>query len=53
VRRLEDELYRAAVGNMSGWQLYGAAAVSVDGQTIVGYGINPQGQPAAWMARLP
>jgi uncharacterized membrane protein len=39
--------------NMSGWQLESATAISADGSTIVGNGIDPNGVGEAWMARLP
>ena len=38
---------------LAGWQLSRAAAVSADGSTIVGWGINPAGRNAGWIARLP
>jgi probable HAF family extracellular repeat protein len=34
------------------WKLRLATAVSRDGSTIVGYGINPKGDREAWIARL-
>ncbi|MCP4592424.1 MAG: PEP-CTERM sorting domain-containing protein [bacterium] len=34
-------------------QLAGAYGVSADGQTVVGFGINPDGDTEAWVARLP
>lgn len=43
-------LYNLPVG---AWQLYSAHAISADGRTIVGYGINPDGHGEAWMAYLP
>lgn len=39
--------------NLQGWMLYAATAVSADGQTIVGYGLNPSGSPEAWVATIP
>jgi uncharacterized membrane protein len=35
-----------------GWKLVEAMAVSADGNTIVGYGINPLGQTEAWVVVL-
>lgn len=39
--------------DLSGWQLAYAYDVSADGRTIVGWGINPQGQTEAWIAVIP
>ena len=36
------------VTNLTGWTLLAARAISADGQTIVGDGINPSGQAEAW-----
>lgn len=36
------------VSGLSGWTLTAARAISADGTTIVGEGINPQGQVEAW-----
>jgi uncharacterized membrane protein len=36
-----------------GWQLTSATNVSGDGQSIVGTGINPDGNSEGWLARLP
>jgi hypothetical protein len=41
------------VGNLSGWTLREALAVSADGTTIVGEGIDPQGRQQAWRATIP
>jgi uncharacterized membrane protein len=38
--------------DVSGWQLDYATAISADGFTIVGGGINPAGQSEAWVANL-
>jgi probable HAF family extracellular repeat protein len=38
--------------NLRGWKLQTATAVSGDGSVIVGFGINPDGNKEAWMARL-
>jgi probable HAF family extracellular repeat protein len=37
--------------NLDGWQLTSATAISADGSTIVGYGINPQGRTEAWVVK--
>lgn len=39
--------------DLTGWQLRGAYDISADGRTIVGEGINPQGQLEAWIATVP
>jgi probable HAF family extracellular repeat protein len=39
--------------DIAGWSLTRATAVSDDGHTIAGYGVNPQGQTEAWIVRLP
>jgi uncharacterized membrane protein len=39
--------------DLSGWTLTRATGISGDGQTIVGYGINPQGQSEGWVVTLP
>jgi hypothetical protein len=38
--------------DVSGWTLYEADAISADGFTIVGRGINPSGQYEGWVANL-
>ncbi|MFM7440425.1 MAG: PEP-CTERM sorting domain-containing protein [Snowella sp.] len=38
--------------DVSGWSLTSANAISADGFTIVGNGINPSGQSEAWVANL-
>jgi probable HAF family extracellular repeat protein len=38
---------------LAGWKLESAEAISADGRTIVGYGINPNGRTEAWLAFLP
>jgi probable HAF family extracellular repeat protein len=42
----------AAGADLTGWHLRDAAAVSPDGLTVVGYGLNPSGQTEAWKATL-
>jgi probable HAF family extracellular repeat protein len=38
--------------DVSGWTLFSPNAISADGFTIVGHGINPSGQGEAWVANL-
>lgn len=38
--------------DLTGWTLIEALAVSADGISIVGRGINPAGQEEAWLARI-
>jgi probable HAF family extracellular repeat protein len=39
--------------DLAGWTLYEASAISDDGFTIVGNGINPDGYIEGWMATIP
>lgn len=52
IRRLADMLTDAGI-DISGWLLQAATDVSADGRTIVGYGVNPEGNIEAWLVRLP
>lgn len=38
--------------SLAGWQLSTATAISADGRTIVGNGINPDGNHEAWLVRF-
>jgi len=49
LRSLRDVLAPFAAG----WQLTEAVAITPDGRTIVGNGIDPDGKPEGWVARLP
>ena len=53
MRSLSDVLTNDHGLDLSGWQLSEATGISDDGLTIVGTGINPNGQPEAWIAHLP
>jgi uncharacterized membrane protein len=50
--QLEDILSGGAGLDLTGWQLGDIWAVSDDGLTFVGQGVNPQGQPQAWIAHV-
>jgi len=39
--------------DLTGWSLRRASAVSDDGRTIVGWGINPDGVTEGWIATIP
>jgi uncharacterized membrane protein len=54
MRHLRDVLINDyGVMNLSGWTLVEARAITPDGKTIVGSGINPLGQQEAWLAHIP
>ena len=46
------DLLTASGINLGGWTLTSARAVSADGLTIVGVGINPAGNEEVWIATL-
>jgi probable HAF family extracellular repeat protein len=52
-RVLKDVLIADFGLDLTGWDLRSAAGISADGLTIVGSGINPSGQPEAWIAVIP
>lgn len=53
LRRLDVVLASLGV-DLTGWTLTSATGISADGQTIVGYGINPvTGANEAWIAVIP
>lgn len=52
VRRLYDVLLRDVGLDVSGWALH-AVALSDDGLSIAGNGVNPAGDGEAWIAHLP
>lgn len=52
MQSLQDALLFNGVTAVTGWQLQQARAISEDGSTIVGFGINPAGQREAFLATL-
>ena len=39
--------------DLTGWSLTDATGISANGNTIVGFGINPDGNKEAWIATIP
>jgi probable HAF family extracellular repeat protein len=54
VRRVRELLVREFdLGDvLPGWKLRSATAVSVDGTIVAGNGVNPDGEPEAWIADI-
>jgi uncharacterized membrane protein len=50
---LREFLLRRGVESVRGWTITSTNDVSADGRTIVGSGINPAGEPEAWVATIP
>ena len=50
---LRDLLVANGVSNLANWQLREANAVSADGRTIVGAGVDPDGATRGWIATVP
>lgn len=53
MRDLQEVLVNDFGLDLTGWKLGTAYAISADGTTIVGQGLNPLGQSEAWLARIP
>jgi len=53
MRSLKDVLVDGHGLDLEGWHLTSANALTPDGQTIVGDGVNPDGAPEGWIATLP
>lgn len=52
MRSLQEVLTNDYGLNLTGWTLSNATAISADGLSIVGFGLNPSGNQEAWIARL-
>jgi probable HAF family extracellular repeat protein len=52
IRNLHEVLVNDYGLDLNGWQLCAARAITPDGTTIVGYGINPAGNYEAWLADI-
>jgi uncharacterized membrane protein len=52
MRSIKDILIADGI-NVRGWKLEDAYGISYDGSVITGDGIDPQGNPEAWIARIP
>jgi probable HAF family extracellular repeat protein len=53
MRSLYDVLTDGFDLDLTGWNLTVAMGISDDGQTIVGFGTNPNGDTEAWIAHIP
>jgi uncharacterized membrane protein len=53
MRNLRDLLVAECGLDLTGWTLASATGVSADGRTIVGTGVDPEGNTEAWMAVIP
>ena len=53
MRSLKDLLVNDFSLDLADWTLNKATAISDDGLTIVGYGLNPDGEQQGWVATIP
>jgi len=53
MQNLRDLLLADGIAELDGWTLLNATGISGDGRTIVGYGVNPDGNTEAWIATIP
>lgn len=53
IQRLKVFLLGLGIEEVSDWTLTSATAVSPDGRTIVGTGVNPEGFTEGWVVRIP
>jgi probable HAF family extracellular repeat protein len=51
IRPLQSVLSAAGL-DLTGWHLGGATAITPDGTTIIGHGLNPAGQSESWIAHI-
>ena len=47
--KLQDYLVGLGVTGLDGWRLDTALAISADGTTIAGWGVNPDGRVQSWL----
>ncbi len=52
MRDIKEQLLLRDVNAVVGWSLFVAVGVSVDGETVAGVGLNPQGEYEGWVAHL-
>ncbi len=52
MRSVQDILVNIHGLDLTGWKLTGARGISADGNTIVGFGKNPDGFGEAWVANI-
>jgi len=52
MRSVEDVLTALGI-DLAGWTLVSAKDISADGNTVVGFGLNPSGDTEAWIAVIP
>jgi hypothetical protein len=50
MREIQDVLVNDLGLDLTGWTLTSAEAISANGRTVAGYGINPSGEREAWVA---
>jgi uncharacterized membrane protein len=50
---LKQRLLGLGLTSVASWSLGSAVAINPAGTVIIGNGTNPQGQPEAWIARIP
>jgi probable HAF family extracellular repeat protein len=53
MRNLRELLIQNGASGLTGWTLTTASAITPDGRTIVGTGINPAGNREAWLVTIP
>jgi uncharacterized membrane protein len=53
MRRLQDVLVAEYGLDLAGWTLFSANGISADGNTIVGWGVGPDGASQGWIATVP